>query len=325
MKRILLPFLLLSVGTFAADVAIVGNRVNLRAAAVGDSEVVGQVSDGETLPLHGAISDAWVGVGVPSRIDLWIYSPLLAGDRVNVNKAHVRAGAGLNYHSVGLLQKGDAVQIRGKAGDWTKIAPPAVATVYVTNAFVKAVVPKPAPTPAPKPVAKPAPAPEPAVAKVAAPVAPPAPVAEPIAATPIKDRETVRAPEKAIASRGTVIVNEASEKHRHAVFETKESTVPVGPANIPANRLRTDRMQASDGAYFGTLAQTPVFGSHPTKYRLVSFDERSRPQTVCYVYGNARQLASLRGESMTVSGAVYWFLGCDLPVVFAQDILRGAK
>lgn len=324
MKRILLPFLLLSVGAFASDVAIVGNRVNLRAAAVGDSEVVGQVSEGETLPLHGALSDAWVGVGVPARLNLWIYSPLLSGDRVNVDKAHVRAGAGLNYHAVGMLRKGDRVEIRGKAGDWTKIAPPAVATVYVTNAFVKAVAPKP--VPAPKPVAKPAePAPVPAAATVAAPPAKPVPTAEPAAAKPLRDRENPRAPESAIASRGTTVVNEAGEKHRHAIFEEKGSAAPVGPAAIPANRLRSDKRQASDGAYFGTLAQTPVFGSHPTKYRLVAFDGNNKAQTVCYVYGNAQQLASLRGESMTVSGAVYWFLGCDLPVVYAQDILRGAK
>ena len=325
MKRILLPFLLLSVGAFAADVAIVGNRVNLRAAAVGDSEVVGQVSEGDTLPLHGALSDAWVGVGVPSRIDLWIYTPLLTGDAVKVDKAHVRAGAGLNYHAVGMLRKGDRVQIRGKAGEWTKIAPPAVATVFVTNAFVKAVQPKPTPAPAPKPAAQPAPAPVPVATTATASAPKPAPSAEPVAAPALRDRETPKAPEAAIPSRGTVIVSDAGAKHRHAIFETKASTVPVGPANIPANRLRTDRMQASDGAYFGTLAQTPVFGSHPTKYRLVTFDEHSKAQTVCYVYGNSQQLASLRGESMTVSGAVYWFLGCDLPVVFAQDILRGAK
>ena len=68
----------------AAKVVVTGDRVNLRAAAQGESEVVAQLSFGEELELHGSPADPWVAVAVPERCDVWISSPFLTGDEVNV-------------------------------------------------------------------------------------------------------------------------------------------------------------------------------------------------------------------------------------------------
>ena len=73
------------------------------------------------------------------------------------------------------------------------------------------------------------------------------------------------------------------------------------------------------------LARSPRFGSHPTKFRLVRFDEKNDPETVAYVHGNSAQLDSMKGSVLTVSGAVYWFKETALPTVFAQEILRSAR
>ena len=100
-------------------------------------------------------------------------------------------------------------------------------------------------------------------------------------------------------------------------------TAPAAPAKIPAARLRSQSEQAQPGVYSGTLASSPLFGSHPTKFRLVTKNRDNRETTVAYVYGNSGQLTSFLGETLTISGAIYWFRDTELPTVFAQDILRG--
>lgn len=302
-------------------VSVTGDRVNLRAAAQGESEVVTQLKFGEELELHGSPADPWVAVAIPERCDVWIYTPLLQDDAVNVRTAHLRAGAGLNYTVVGDLQRGDRVKIRGKSGDWTRIAPPQIPAVsaYVTNAYVKVVLPKPAPAPAAPP--QPAPA---AVAPLVVPTAP-APTAAPAApAAPLRDDADVaaRAPDAAVPS-AAAPGGIGSDKGRPAPLPVADAK--VGPAGIPASRLRTDVAQARPGDYAGTLARAPRFGSHPAKFRLVRFDAKGDPQTVAYVYGNTAQLDGLSGSFLTVSGAVYWFKGTALPTVFAEGILKAAK
>ncbi|MGN0845595.1 MAG: hypothetical protein ACI4QT_10315 [Kiritimatiellia bacterium] len=98
---------------------------------------------------------------------------------------------------------------------------------------------------------------------------------------------------------------------------------PIGPGKIPACRLRTKTEQALPGVYAGELASTPLVGMHPTRFCLVSYDAGHRSKIVAYVYGNSRQLQSMKGDTMTISGAVYWFKETELPTIFAQDILRG--
>jgi hypothetical protein len=298
--------------------------VNLRAAAQGESEVVTQLNFGEELELHGSPADPWVAVAIPDRCDVWIYTSLLKGDEIGVKTAHLRAGAGLNYSVVGDLQRGDRVKIRGKSGDWTKIAPPQVPGVsaYVTNAYVKIKVEAP-PRPAPPPPPAPAPV-EPLVVPVA-----PAPTAAPAApARPIQDVVDARAPEAPVAQRPAPPAPIASDKGRPSTLlgpAASDSGAKVGPAAIPASRLRTDIAQASSGAFSGTLARTPRFGSHPTKFRLVRFDAKGDPETVAYVHGNSGQLGEMNGSVLTIAGAVYWFKGTSLPTIFAQEIHPHAR
>ena len=64
----------------------------------------------------------------------------------------------------------------------------------------------------------------------------------------------------------------------------------------------TEQEQAQPGVYSGTLASSPLFGSHPTKFRLVTKNRDNRETTVAYVYGNSGQLTSFLGETLTISG-----------------------
>lgn len=385
MKKTLLFLSLCLVQAALADtVMVTGNRVNLRAAPHGHSEVVGQVSYDDRLTLHGAPTDVWVKVGIPPTCDVWIFSELLRNDLVIADKAQVRAGAGLNYHAVGQLVRGDRVEIRGTFKEWTKIAPPANCSVFITNLYVRVLTPEEAAQPgsatpaapaieapaapaasavetsaAPAPAAPAAPAPE------AAPVAEtpaPAPVPEqpivyaydsvvpaPKAETPPAASETAAVPQleptNAVTSVATIPADtpetetaskmessatatpaypaSLSSPTRRTLLGNRASDERIGPAKIPAARLRSQSEQAQPGVYSGTLASSPLFGSHPTKFRLVTKNRDNRETTVAYVYGNSGQLTSFLGETLTVSGAIYWFRDTELPTVFAQDILRG--
>lgn len=301
--------------------AVKGDRVNLRAAARADSEVVGQVSSADTLILLGDLTEPWVKVSPPDKIDLWIYSNLVKDGKVAVNNAQVRSGAGLNFNVVGQLQRGDAITTRGKLGDWLKIAPFPTAAVWVTNSYVEL---KSAPPP-PKPI-------EPLVAKTETVIpvvetppsqlpVPPKPIDDQISPAPadpvVSDPERLKSPPMISAYRA----NKTNKPPKRTLLGSSEEEIPIGPAQVPASRLRKDVQQAISGSYAGTLALVP-FGSHPTAYRLVSFTPENKPVTVCYVLGNSRQLDSLKGGFFTIEGSVYWFTSSVLPTVYAQNILR---
>ncbi len=330
-------------------VEITGDRVNLRAAPRLEAEVVGQAALGEKFVLRGDPEEAWVAVAIPHRCDTWIRSDLARGGKVGVEGARLRAGAGRQYSIVGTLPLGTELEVRGTMGDWSKVAPPDLPTVavYVTNAYVKVISDATAKAatsetkapeaagPASPETNEPGPALPAAAESTAATTATAAPAAtagtpappedKPVPeAAPLRDEVPAVAPEAPPPPRPAPPPPVASDKGRTTtVSAPRGDSVPVGPAKIQSSRLRADKMQASDGVYAGVLSRAPAFGVSPTRFRLVRFDRHNAVETVCWVYGNSKQLEGLRGSALTVSGAVYWFKGADLPVVFAQEILTG--
>lgn len=298
-------------------VEVVGQRVNLRAAPQMAGEVVGQVSAPEQLVLQGDVTAPWVRVMPPEAIDLWVFASLLKGDQISVSKAQVRAGAGLNYTVVGTLSEGVKVQIRGKVGDWVKIAPTPETSVWITNCYVKTVAPlmppaSPAPAPEVKPI-QPAPQPAPEVKPAKQPAPEPQKDTKAVASKPVeKPAPSVE------AKRGETPAGSAS---RRTLLGSGTGTQGVGPARVPLSRLRPDADHSTTGSYTGILALSPT-GSHPTRFRLVVFDANRKPQTVCYVLGNQRQLDSLKGTLFTIEGTIYWYRNTEKPTVYAQSILK---
>ena len=335
MKRALLLSLLCAAAGLGARaesfVEVTGTRVNLRAGPKSDAEVVAQADYGDRLVLHGKVTDPWVAVAVPEACDLWIRSDLLRDGVIAVERARLRAGAGVNYTDVGILGRGTRLTVRGTFGDWTKVAPPQdpAISVYVTNLYVRAVAaaPQPAPPPArPAPQAAPPPVQPAPVAPLVVPVDP-TPVVEPAAPVAMQDAVPAEAPDTRIPRRDSPAPPPPADKGRPTLLGSgmSDNSAPVGPAKIPSSRLRSDIAQATPGAYAGTLARSPRFGNHPTRFRLVRFNASDDPVTVCYVYGNSRQLDAMKGSSLTVTGAVYWFRDTALPTVFAQEILRNSR
>jgi uncharacterized protein YraI len=130
-----------------------GQRVNLRAKAELNAEVVGQVTDGDTLRVK-SVQESWVEVIPPEGIDLWVSRDLVTDNRVAVSKANVRAGPGINYTVVGTLARGDEVTPKGAFGEWIRIAPFQTASLWVNKDLVEIQYPLPRSVTPPAPVQK---------------------------------------------------------------------------------------------------------------------------------------------------------------------------
>lgn len=145
------------------------DRVNLRARPAYESEVVCQAQTGDLLTPAGEQGD-WRGVRPPAAAPLWIHSAFVTNGLVK-SRLNVRGGPGINFSSVAILQKGDAVKVRTTMGDWLQIEAPTSSVLWVHKDFVAGVTPEAVPPPA-------APAAESNAAPVA--VAAPQPVVEPV-------------------------------------------------------------------------------------------------------------------------------------------------
>jgi outer membrane biosynthesis protein TonB len=175
---------------------VVATHVNVRGQGKLKSEVVTQVTQGQTVTVIQEIvhnnsgpeePSAWAKIALPAGAHAWVDSLFLvaSNDTVRPKKLNVRSGPGENYSVIGLLHRGDTVKVIKTKGDWTEIEPPADAYAFVAAEFLKQEAPAPpAPAPAPAPTAPP---PTPTTVAAAPPVAPPpteAPVVPPPPETP---------------------------------------------------------------------------------------------------------------------------------------------
>jgi len=88
----------------------------------------------------------WVAVAVPRHLSVWVHGDLAPGGKVAMNNTHVRAGAGTQFNSLGMVAKGTELEVRGSLGEWLRVAPPGTARTWVDAALLK---PLPAPPPPP--------------------------------------------------------------------------------------------------------------------------------------------------------------------------------
>ena len=332
--RYILPLFFTSVMYAATFVEVTGDRVNLRSAAGMPSEVVGQVNKGDLLELQGNVSDPWVKVTPPQTVDLWISSQFVENGVIVGNRVRVRAGSSVNYKDVGIVEKGTKVEVRGKVGDWVKIAPPKNTAVWITNSYVRATKQaQPASTIQPIVSSK-----QPAEAKPVIPVKPVEKTeTKPVAPKPVEQVANYPQPQPQVkpqpqakpqATTKPQIAKEENKetpkKVRRTFFGKNDQQVdntPVGPAKIPSSLLREDCKQAANGVYTGRLEVSPK--NAPAKFRLVRNVPNSRlAETECYVIGNAAQLNSVLGQSFTFEGPIYWFKGTSAPTVYTQSIRR---
>lgn len=108
-------------------------RVAVYAETNAAREAVAWLPAGTEFAVRGDLQDeaAWVRVEPPETVSVWVYRELVREGEVLADKVQVRSGAGLTFSSVGSLNKGDRVEVRGRFGDWLKIRPPADVAFWV--------------------------------------------------------------------------------------------------------------------------------------------------------------------------------------------------
>jgi len=101
-------------------------RVAVYATTNAVREAVAWMPSGTEFAVRDELSDeaVWLRIEPPEHVSVWVYRELVGDGVVLADKVRVRSGAGLNFHPVGSLNKGDRVEVRGKYGDWLKIKPP---------------------------------------------------------------------------------------------------------------------------------------------------------------------------------------------------------
>lgn len=284
-------------------VRVVGDRVNLRAAPAETAEVVGQLTDGQELLAPDGIGEAWVRVVVPDGISLWIYRELVRDGVVAVDKAQVRAGPGLQYKRVGMLDRGASVAVRGELGDWLKIAPPSTCSLWVSRDYLAVTEADVAAALVTAPAAPTATAPDdPALEQL--PVPEPVPVPMP-AATTAPDPATANAPRRAGMRTEAAAFAEPWPAALRA--ETPDSLRPQGfAARFEGRLLRS-----------GNRPPLP-----PAAYLVVQDNGNDRPATLCHLAGMEGQLAELVGERVVVQGHAWYPQAATIPVLVADDLRR---
>jgi len=154
-------------------VRVTGDRVSLRAKPDINAELLDQAMRGEVLVFLGK-TNGWVAVEAPGSMDFWVAGQYVQNGTVQPEKLNVRSGPSQNYSVVCVVNKGDALSLRGEFKEWLKIAPPAGSRAWISEDYTELIEP-PRPVPDPEPVVVVEPEPEPVPVPV---VAEPKPVEE---------------------------------------------------------------------------------------------------------------------------------------------------
>jgi uncharacterized protein YraI len=271
---------------------VLSDRVNLRAKPDSQGDVVTQVDRGATLTVKSVDGD-WVEVVPPDNAAFWVHRDLVSSNMVSATRLNVRAGAGINYTSVGALERGAAIVPRGVLGEWIKIAPLPAFSLWVSRPLVEVA----APPPPPMVVAVSAPpASLPAAPAVAGRSLPP-PVGPGAIARPL-------APPGPLATAAPPAVAASA------------ATVPPPPADLKLIPLQG---QGRLILVEGEVKPAEYLLGAPAPHRLTKHVGNTWT-TICHLRGNRAQLDGFLGRSIRVKGREYWVQGSERPVVVVESI-----
>jgi hypothetical protein len=275
-------------GQVETSIRVTGQRINLRAKPSMQSEVVGQVADGDMLNAKSFQGD-WVEVTPPETVDLWVHREFLKDNTVTAVKLYVRAGPGINFSVVGTLGRDATITPRGDFGDWIKVVPPPACSLWVSRAYVQVLEP------------------EKAKAEVAAPL-PVAQVANPAPAPGAETTAATQAGEQAPHPQG-----------QPPSGQRAETAPPTLPPPSGLNLLSVEG-QGRSVQREGVLKLAGLVIGRPSRFRLVRYNG-NRVEPLCYVRGNNNQLNSLLGQHMIIRGREYWVEGVRQPVLIPEQIV----
>ena len=130
----------------AAEVAphglITGDSVYVRSGEAQSYRAIGKLKKGEFVNTITVSNDGkWVRVVAPVQADVWIFAKFVkvTGGKgvVTGSKVRVRARPDLKGELVNRLGKGAALTVKGRQGDWLKIAPPKGTVAWIHAQYVR--------------------------------------------------------------------------------------------------------------------------------------------------------------------------------------------
>ncbi len=259
---------------------VTGDRVNLRARPRRDAEVVGQVHRGKIVEGRGATGE-WVAIRLPDSASLWLASEYLTNAVVVGDRVYVRAGPSLAYPPLGVVQRGESVQVKRSCGEWTEIAPLSNATVWIHRDYIR-----------PCPSA----------------IVPATALSECLSAVGPEAHEAERPAVPALSAR--FIDNTVQQDE--TLFQS------VSPSE--AERAETVVAEAPE-SFEGVLKRTGWLDIRRlSDYALVD-RIRGRPIVLCYVHGDRGQMEQLVGRRMVVKGPVFREKPGQKALVLAREII----
>ena len=135
---VLLPsaaaFVLCVEAAFGAAVKVTKSGQGIYAKA-DETKKAATLPAGTVMEVRNASSapQGWVQVSVPACVDLWIFADSVNNGVVSVTTGRVRSSTSATAPEVARLPRGSTIVVRGKDGDWFKIAPPISATMWVKS------------------------------------------------------------------------------------------------------------------------------------------------------------------------------------------------
>jgi len=289
MKKYRVIFLGLMLGFFALAqepdvVTVTGDRVSLRAAPELNAVLLDRAMSGDQLLLADNSNPEWVGVRPPQKIDFWVNAEYIRNDVVLPARLNVRSGPSLSHGVVAILQRGKELTVRGTLDGWVRVAPPEEAIVWISRAYTDISPPKSTG------------------------------VDEPILVTgteaPSIEEEskiviTVESPKPDMQESEKEVVRAVMKDLLIAAVEVAEL-----PEVLEAD---PEKEQGVAEQFTGTLQP-----ANAILYKLI--DPKLDTEVVCYIRGNAEQMAAYAGRLLTLTGKVYWAKGLSQPFLVPEKI-----
>lgn len=109
---------------FKASYAFINaDRVNVRSGRGTNFEIIGQLNKDDGV-ITITQKQGWYNIKLPEDALCFVHKDYVKDNLVIADKLRVRASRGTNFNILGILHRGDTVEILAKDGDWLKIAPP---------------------------------------------------------------------------------------------------------------------------------------------------------------------------------------------------------
>jgi len=103
--------------------SVLTEKVNIRAGQGLNFEVLGRLTQGNEVVVIGQ-GYGWYKIKLPAQALSFVHKDYIEGNLVKTDRLRVRAGAGTTFNLLGILKKGEAVNVLKEDGDWLKIRPP---------------------------------------------------------------------------------------------------------------------------------------------------------------------------------------------------------